>query len=609
MVAVCAAAAAVWQTPVTVLWVFVSGCLGAGLCSWLSARYRRAREPAQNPRVPLLMNARSEHDGVFYWDRALGTVELSTAAGALILGGETSRTWLADVVADDMPRFSQYLDDFMLGRQSTIDHVFRVRTQGEMRWIHIQAAAQRDENRVAYRIGGWLTDATAARETEERLRHEALHDSLTGLPNRARLLHELDHAIARRRHDPAFSYAVLFLDLDGFKLVNDSLGHHAGDALLKQLAERLRDAVPAPSIVARVSGDEFLLLLQYSEELSKMELRARQLASQVCAAIGRRMDVAGREWEMTTSVGIVVGATHYRTADEVLRDADIAMYAAKNTGPGHFRFFDQSMRDRVFSRLDLERDLRRALEADAFVLHYQPIIELRSGRLVGVEALLRLVRPDGSITAPGEFIDLAEQTGIIVPITDWLTGRCCTDLKRMRSLDAGLSALWANINVSARCFEKRGPTGMILRELDEKRLPLDALRVEITESVLIGGASGTQDTVAQLQEAGLALVLDDFGTGYSSLAYLHRFRFAGIKVDRSFVSRFPDRNATDLVGTILTLAAQLQLSVTAEGIENDEQAALLVAMGCGYGQGYGIARPMPLEQLTGWMLQYVTEQH
>jgi diguanylate cyclase (GGDEF)-like protein len=554
----------------------------------------------------LMLDARAGSEGAFVWDRTTGRVRMSaTAAELLGLQGTDGRNWLENVSPEERPKLNQQLNDFVNGRQSALEASFVVLVDDERRWLQISASARRDGRLVALKIGGWLADSTMQRETETQLRHEALHDALTGLPNRAKLLHDLDHAIARRRHDAGFGYAVLFLDVDGFKLVNDSQGHHAGDTLLRELGERLRETVPPPSLVARVSGDEFLVLVHGSSNPRVLEQQAQQIATDISAALARRLAIAGREWQMNSSVGIVIGGAGYRVADEVLRDADIAMYAAKTEGRGGYKTFDQSMRDEVFRRLDLERDIRLAMDSDSFVLHYQPIIDLNTRRFVGVEALVRMKRADGELVPPGSFIELAEQTGLIVPLTNWIIRRALDDLMLLRSLDDRVVGLWLNINVSARCFESDGLVEYLTNEVKLRRLPMDAVRVEITESVLIEGATKAQKAVEQLIAQGIALVLDDFGTGYSSLSYLHRFAFSGLKIDRSFIARFPDRSSVEVVETILALARQLHLKVTAEGIEQLEQARVLVAMGCEYGQGYGLGRPMPMDNLSTWTLQYL----
>ncbi len=581
-----------------------AGSLAAGLVSL----YRRSPMPRRRAAVTneLMLVARAEAEGAFVWDRRTGTVRLTRTAAALLgLDGSEGRNWLAHVLADERYRLHQEINDFVSGRQSLLDASFQVLVAGEQRWIHISASARRDEQLVAVEIGGWLTDSTLQRETEAQLRHEALHDALTGLPNRAKLLHELDHAIARRRHDSNFGYALLFLDIDGFKLVNDSQGHHAGDLLLRELGERLRETIVPPSLIARVGGDEFLVLLHGSNNPLVMEQQAQTIAADVAAALSRRINIAGRQWQMNSSVGIVIGGTGYRLADEVLRDADIAMYAAKTEGRGGYKTFDQSMRDDVLRRIDLERDIRVAMETESFELHYQPIIDHNTRRFVGVEALLRMRKENGELVAPGAFIDLAEQTGLIVPITRWIIRQALDDLLLMRSLDDRVINLWMNINISGHCFETDGLVEYFVHEVKRRRLPTDAVRAEITESVLIEGATNAKKAVDQLRAEGIALVLEDFGTGYSSLSYLHRFSFAGLKIDRSFIERFPDRNSLEVVETILALARQLQLKVTAEGIEQLDQARLLVSMGCDYGQGYGLGRPMPMSRLSAWALEYM----
>jgi diguanylate cyclase (GGDEF)-like protein/PAS domain S-box-containing protein len=594
-----------WQGPVR-LAVAAGMILGAAMTWWVGAR-SMALGAAHN----LVSLADSVHEGLMRWSPMTGPMQLNDAATRMLglhdpgQGSEPvgGRDWLSTLEGDDRDRLQEVLMRLRDGQVSAVDMELRSRA-GEGRMLRLRLHRLPDETGRP-RALGWLTDITAEMQLRERLRQDARVDALTGLGNRASMAHALDHALARQRIEPGAGWAVLFLDLDHFKLVNDSQGHQAGDAVLCEITARLRATLSPDASLARIGGDEFMVLLEGIDGPRALQARAMRTAGELQTALRRPLTVAGRTWQIGGSVGVVVSDGTHRQVDEILRDADIAMYAAKATVRGSARLFDASMREAVVQRLDLERDLRSALDARHFELHYQPIVCLETLEVRGLEALLRLRHPEDGLLMPDRFLGVAEEAGLMPAISAWVLRQAAQDLAALRHTHPGWAVSWVNVNVGGRYLEDPSLLATVLDATRREGIPRDALRLELTETSLIAGASASARNVDQLLDAGVTLILDDFGTGYSSLAYLHRFEFAGIKIDRSFVSRFPEAGSRELVATILTLARQRGMVVTAEGIETTEQLALLADMGCGLGQGWLLAMPMPADQLPGWLERHV----
>jgi diguanylate cyclase (GGDEF)-like protein len=421
---------------------------------------------------------------------------------------------------------------------------------------------------------------------EEQLRRAALYDELTGLPNRSLFLDRLTQALQRAKRQPDYRFAVLFLDLDGFKVVNDSLGHSVGDRLLVQVAERVTGALRDVDTVARFGGDEFLMLLDGVDDPQ----RPAEVARRVHQAVVQPFHLRGQEVVVTASIGIALSATRYDDAEEVMRDADIAMYWAKSLGHNSHAVFDVAMHARAVHRMRVEAELRRALAEEQFEAFYQPIMNLRTHEVMAFEALIRWRHPERGLVAPAEFLPVAEESGLIVPIGRWMAGTAC----RQAAAWSCHGLVRVSVNVANRQFWDEG----LLPDLDgwlaETGIDPSCLAVEITEGVIMYNVDAARKTLLALHERGLEVHIDDFGTGYSSLEALHRLPIDALKIDQSFVSRLgTDPRSDELVRSIVMMGESLGLDLIAEGVETTAQRNLLADMGCGYAQGYLLSRPVP----------------
>jgi diguanylate cyclase (GGDEF)-like protein len=425
-------------------------------------------------------------------------------------------------------------------------------------------------------------------ETKEHFRHAAFHDSLTGLPNRAMFTELLKAEIesSNRRNDHMF--AVLFLDLDRFKNINDSLGHTHGDLLLVAFAERLERTLRPIDTLARFGGDEFAILLSGMTDATD----AVRVAQRIQDELSQPFVLDKNSAFATASIGIALSSSGYDRPDDILRDADIAMYRAKENGKARYELFDHGMHARAVSRLQLESDLRQAIEQKEFCVYYQPIISLQTGRLAGFEALVRWNHPRRGLVAPADFIPVAEETGLIVPIGQWVLNEACVQVRQWQIDSPSHRSLSLSVNLSARQVAQPDLLQRIKDALETSKLNPHCLKLEITESVVMENAEAAAQMFKQLRSLGVQLSIDDFGTGYSSLSYLHRFPLNYLKIDRSFVMRLTTDNDNAIVRTISTLARNLGMEVIAEGIETEEQFQQLKMLGCEYGQGYLFSRPV-----------------
>ncbi len=456
---------------------------------------------------------------------------------------------------------------------------------GRLVWVHDEATTVVGPSGEPVALQGYLLDVTARREAEEQLRHQAYHDPLTGLPNRALFKQRVEDAIGRSTPDRP-GVGVLILDIDDFKAVNDRFGHMDADAVLQDLGSRLRVALPPTVTVARIGGDEFAALVESEDPAADAERAARS----VCEALRAASLVAAVEIFVTASVGVAVG----RDVDMLFRQADLAMYRAKTNGKAQAVVFDRSLDDAVSERLSLLSELRRARVEEEFVLHYQPVVDLETGAVVGAEALLRWQHPTRGLVPPAEFVPIAEESGLIVPLGRWVLREACRQLARWRSGGSESRQLLISVNVSARQLQTDGFVADVRSALEEAGLEPRALLLEVTEAAVVRDPARAAAMLESIRAMGVGLVLDDFGTGYSSLAMLDALPFDGLKLDRTSVMRMgTSGGSVPLVRAIVDLGRALGLSLVAEGIENEHQLDELRRLGVREGQGFRFARPLP----------------
>ncbi|BAU65177.1 diguanylate cyclase/phosphodiesterase with PAS/PAC sensor [Stanieria sp. NIES-3757] len=427
------------------------------------------------------------------------------------------------------------------------------------------------------------------KQTQKQLFHQVLHDALTGLPNRKLFMEHLQKALQRSKRNQNYLFAVLFIDLDRFKIINDSLGHGVGDRLLIAIAHLLKQYSRDVDTVARLSGDEFALLLDDLKDSSD----AVEIAERILEKISSPIALNERKVFTGASIGIALSSATYQNGNELLRDADIAMYRAKSQGKGRYAVFDRQMYIQTLHLSQLETDLRFALERQEFIVHYQPIISLKTGQLEGFEALLRWQHPEKGLIYPSEFIALAEDTGLIVPIGEWLLREVCSQLRSWQLQFPAAVSLQISVNLSSRQIQQFDFIDKLDEILSQTGLQGEYLRLELTETMLMNRGEKTLELLSQIKAKKIQLSIDDFGTGYSSLSYLHRFPIDSLKIDRSFVNSSDSKHKKlEIVSTIITLAHSLEIKAIAEGVETLERLNQLKNWGCDEAQGYLFSKPV-----------------
>ena len=552
---------------------------------------------------------RGANDGIWDWDLGSGRIYLSPRWHAILgragaIGSAVTddpAAWFALVHPDDISRLRDAIDAHLEGRTPHLESEHRMRhADGTWRWVMTRGLAIHDVDGRPTRMAGSLSDVTDRRIAQLRLQHDALHDTLTGLPNRTLFIDRVNQILARSQRDPGGGCAVLFIDLDRFKLVNDSLSHAVGDGLLIALAGRLATALRPGDTVARLAGDEFTVLLEDIAQAAD----AAVVAQRILRALRDAFAIDGNELFVSASLGIAVSAPGLGAAD-LMRNADIAMYDAKRRGGGRSAVFDDSMRRRVTDRLTRETELRQVVEGCLLGIHYQPIIDLSTGAISGLEALARWPA-DRPQVAPSEFITIAEETGVIGALGRQVMSRALETLAGWRQDGLVADDVCMSVNLSGRQLEDPAWAEQVRAAIDSAALPPGALRLEITESTLMGEVQRAQHVFSQVTDAGVGLHLDDFGTGYSSLAALHRYPVDALKIDRSFVATIsePQDGSDVIVRSTVALAHGLGLPVIAEGIESPEQLRRLRSLGCELGQGYlfspALDAPAARALLEGW---------
>jgi diguanylate cyclase (GGDEF)-like protein/PAS domain S-box-containing protein len=475
----------------------------------------------------------------------------------------------------------------------------RVDDSGNKVWISVSAEPVFDTSGAFKGYRGVAKDITERKQAEERVYYLANHDALTSLPNRAMFSHILNlwirSAIRYGRH-----FAVLFIDLDRFKVINDTLGHEAGDQMLREMGQRLGDTVRKSDVVARLGGDEFVVLIQEVSEPRQVEV----VAGKILGALMKPLSIQGQECRMTASIGIAMYPADAQDEQSLMKNADIAMYRAKQEGKNTYKFYSQETNVHSFERLALETSLRRALERDEFFLHYQAKLDLKTGRITGVEALVRWQHPELGAVPPGQFIPLAEETGLIVPIGKWvLETACAQNVAWQRD---GLPPLRMSVNLSARQFADEDLLNDIAMALEKSGMPAELLELELTESVVMQNAQRADLVLSAIKRMGARLAIDDFGVGYSSLTHLKRFPIDTLKVDRSFIRNLPhDVEDKAITEAIIAMGKSLNLTVVAEGVETLEQETFLRERACDETQGYYFSKPIPSDQFAELLRQRI----
>jgi diguanylate cyclase (GGDEF)-like protein/PAS domain S-box-containing protein len=507
--------------------------------------------------------------------------------------------WFGRIHPEDIERVKAELNAHLDGTKPQFQSECRIlNKEGNYRWMLTRGVAVRDEL-GPYRLAGSQTDITERKLAEEQLLRDAFYDALTNLPNRALFLDRLTGAAARagaraRRGKPQY-FAVLFMDLDRFKVINDSLGHVLGDELLVGIAQRLMSSVRPGDTIARLGGDEFTVLVEDVGDVRD----AISVAERIQNALKLPFNLEGREVFTTASIGIAMSSLDFEAASDLLRDADTAMYWAKSKGKARYEIFDPSMHGRALALLQLETDLRRAVEREEFRIYYQPIVSLADGSIEGFEALVRWQHPERGLLPPEEVIPLAEETGLIVPIGYRVLRDACNQMRIWHEQFSPVPFL--SVNISAKQFAELDLIDHLREILNDTGFLPEYLKLEITESIIMEDVEFASSLLQKLKELQVRLLIDDFGTGYSSLSYLYKFPIHTLKIDRSFVSADKGDN-WEIVRAIISLARSLNMDVVAEGVETEDQRDHLISLGCEKGQGFLFSRPIEAAAVQDYWL-------
>jgi diguanylate cyclase (GGDEF)-like protein/PAS domain S-box-containing protein len=562
--------------------------------------HKRAQEGLKESEERYALAARGANDGLWDWNLLTNVIYFS-ARWKSMLGyqeheiGDKPPEWFERIHEADRDRVKEEMATHQNGLAPHFESVHRLlHKDGTFRWMLSRGIATRDASGRPVRMAGSQTDVTEGK----------VSDPLTGLPNRLLFLDRLDRLMKYAKRHKASSFAVLFLDLDAFKMINDSMGHLVGDQLLVAVAKRLESCLRATDTVvrlapetftlARMGGDEFTILVDGLNDPADAE----NAAQRIIKGLSEPFVLGGKEVFTSASIGIALGSSSYRHPEEILRDADTAMYRAKSLGKARYEVFNADMRASVMARLELETDLRRALERQEFRNFYQPIVELETGETMGFEALLRWQHPTRGLLAPKEFIPVAEETGLIRELGWWNLRQACLDISDWNANLTRDRALTISVNLSIKQFIQLNLAENIRNLLNELNLPPETLKLEITESTVMEDPTAAIEMLRQMKAIGIQLAIDDFGTGYSSLSYLHRFPLDTLKIDRSFISGGEGGvSGMEIARTILPLANDLCLDVVAEGVETAEQAEELRKLKCKYAQGFYFSKPVSREEV------------
>jgi diguanylate cyclase (GGDEF)-like protein/PAS domain S-box-containing protein len=561
---------------------------------------RAARESEQR----YAMAAEGSNDGLWDWDLESDLLYVSDR-WKLMIGLtpdtriERSEEWFRDVHPHDLPGLRAELARHLEGSMPHFEHEYRMtHRDGTSRWMLCRGVAVRDDAGKPVRIAGSQTDVTDRRRVQDELAHSALHDSLTGLANRTLFAAMLDRSLARAQRSTDYLFAVLFVDLDHFKLVNDSLGHIAGDKLLVAMSKRFLKQMRPGDLLARLGGDEFAVLF---DDIPNPET-ASAIAERLQLALLEAFEIEGRDLYASASMGIAFGHSHYRSSEDLLRDADTAMYHAKSLGRARCEKFDPSMHASAVQRLTMGTQLRRAVERQELSVEYQPIVSLETLEVHGFEALVRWTHADGTTTPPGKFIPLAVEIGVINQLTDWVLMESCRRVAAWQR-ESGRPLL-LTVNISEKLFDRTTLAEDVRRAIQDSGLLPGTLRLEITERFLANDPDTVVDRLEALRAIPVELYLDDFGTGFSSLSYLHRYRLDALKIDGTFIAQLDgDVDESPIVSSIVNLARELGMGAIAEGVETPQQARHLIGLKCPLAQGSQFSRPLPADVAREFLMR------
>jgi diguanylate cyclase (GGDEF)-like protein/PAS domain S-box-containing protein len=539
------------------------------------------------------------NDGIWDWDLESNHIYYSPR-WKMILGYKEEEVdsdpneWFDRIHPSDLPSVRSALEAHLSGQNSHFESEFRLmHKNGEYLWVLARGiAVSRGENEPC-RIAGSLTDVTRNKHTEKQLAYEVLHDKLTGLPNRALFIDRLNQSIKRSKRHEHETFAILILDLDRFKVLNDSLGHLAGDKMLIKVAQRLESSLRMEDSVARLGGDEFAVLLNDMQD----PFEVIQIANRIHEEISTPVNIDDQPVYSTASIGITLSSTGYDTADDMLRDADTAMYQAKGQGGNSYVIFDRFMHAQAVTLLHMETDLRQALENDQFEIYYQPIFDVYTNKVVNVEALIRWNHPQQGLIYPGQFITIAEDTGLIVPLGEWVLKGACSQLREWHEM--GFPSLKVSVNFSARQFQQSDLTPRVARILDQSGIEPENLFIEITESRSYAQLEKFESMLWDLKRIGIKVSIDDFGTGYSSLSIVQRLPLDVLKIGQSFIANLGSQRENDLITqSIIEMAHRLGFTVIAEGVETDDQLRYLKKLQCDMIQGFLFSKPIRVGEVN-----------
>jgi len=566
---------------------------------------KRAEAALRDSEQRYALAAQGANDGLWDWNLLENRMYYSVRWKSMLGYGDREigndpDEWFSRIHADDQEMVSSRINAYVHHGDQHFEIEYRIKHRdGSYRWMLCRGLAVKDEAGKAYRMAGSQTDITGRKTAEEQLVYDAFHDALTGLPNRALFRDRLQNALNRSKRLKEYLYAVMFFDVDRFKVINDSLGHAIGDALLVEISKRMKDCVRPGDTVARLGGDEFAVLLENISDVTDVKRVVERIQREFAAAFL----IEGNEIYVTQSIGIALELERYAQPDQVLSDADIAMYAAKSKGKARYEIFDDRMHSNIIERLQLEADLRIAVEHNnEFLLHYQPIIDVNTEQLVGFEALVRWQHPKRGLVSPLAFIPLAEETGLIHPLGEWILRESCRQLKQWQDRYHTSRPLKMSANVSGKQFLKDDFVDMLVDILDDTGVDPNTLAIELTESIIMEQIDVAVMTMSKLRDIGVQIHIDDFGTGYSSLSYLNKFPVTALKIDRSFISSMSvNEENREIVKAIISLAHSFNLHVIAEGLELLSQLSEIGTMECQFAQGYYFSRPLAAPDLDVWM--------